>query len=87
MNPTDNSSRKLITDILTILNRPNDWQRLIHDIEKRERELVNLRGNRDECFRRAAEMRVAANILRKAGLRSEMTDRGPFVSVDGETQP
>ncbi|MBN1199583.1 MAG: PAS domain S-box protein [Bacteroidales bacterium] len=32
MSPKDNFSRKLITDILTILNRPNEWQRLIHDI-------------------------------------------------------
>jgi hypothetical protein len=57
-------------------------RRLIGEIEARERELVNLRDHRDDAFRRAAELRTAANILRDVGLRSETTPSGPFVALD-----
>ncbi len=57
-------------------------ERLIRDIEDRERELVNLRGNRDDAFRRAAEATTAANILREVGLRSSMLNGAPFIEVD-----
>lgn len=55
---------------------------LIRDIERREKELVNLRDHRDNAFRRAAEMRTAASILRDVGLRSETTLDGPFIALD-----
>jgi hypothetical protein len=57
-------------------------ERLIKEIEERERELVDLRDRRDKAFVQAAEMRTAANILREVGLRAEMTRDGPLVAVD-----
>ncbi len=57
-------------------------RRLIGEIEHRERELVNLREHRDQAFRRAVEMRTAANILRDVGLRSETLPGGPTVHLD-----
>jgi hypothetical protein len=60
----------------------DDGVRLKRMVEERERELVNLRDERDDAFRRAAEMRIAVNILREVGLRSETTPSGPFVAVD-----
>lgn len=59
-----------------------EGERLRSEIERLEELLVSLRGERDEMFRRAAEMRAAANILREVGLRSEMTAKGPVVAVD-----
>lgn len=55
---------------------------LVREIERTEKELVNLRDHRDSAFRRAAEMTTAANIIRDVGLRSETTPDGPFVALD-----
>jgi hypothetical protein len=77
-----------VSDIARLLDREADrlqdeGQQVARDIERREAELFNLRGNRDIAFRRAAEARVGANILREVGLRSETTSDGhPFVAMD-----
>ena len=51
-------------------------------IEATEKQLVQLREWRDKSYQQAAEMTAGANILKQAGLRSEIHGRSVTVSID-----
>ena len=56
-------------------------ERLTRRIEQAEADLVRMRDDRATAARRAAEMRVAANVVRASGLRSESRPEGPYVEL------
>jgi uncharacterized coiled-coil DUF342 family protein len=76
---TPASTAEFLEEEAAALSRSID--RINEDLDRNERERDAMKANRAELARAMVEMRVAANVLRETGLRSEVRPDGPFVEL------